>query len=240
MIARIVGLVLAKKKEPYFDNRFKKEFLKKLIDAGYYRFKRYPWLIWNYSFIFLLINIYFTYLIYTESIHSYITITFNIILYYIYFIILYSGKIEKLTVNRKKNIVKLTYYNIFLSKTEKVKYLDEVKDIEILRKGMIKRGFDTTKFYVRITFYDNTKFDWGETVHFVSVTDKYKQCVALIKQIVVGDVVSDDFVTNEIVGDDSEYRYKYYDPSLSQKNTEKDRMYEDDSDEEFDYKDKIN
>ena len=118
-------------------------------------------------------------------------------MYYMYFIILYAGKIEKLTVDKKKGIIKLTYYNMFCSKKERMKKIDDVKDIEIVRKGIVKAQMDTTKYYIRITYFDDTKFDWGEAIHFINIDEKYRQTVALIKEVILPDVISDDYITDE-------------------------------------------
>jgi len=168
-----------------------------LAEAQYYRFIRFPWIIWDFDFIFLIITLYVSYVIYKERIQNIYLILFNILMYYIYFIILYAGKIEKLTVNKKKGIIKLTYYNMFCSKKERVKKIDDVKDIEIVRKGIVKAQMDTTKYYIRITYNDDSKFDWGEAIHFINIDEKYRQTVALIKEIILPDVITDDYITDE-------------------------------------------
>jgi len=93
----------------------------------------------------------------------------------------------------------LAYYNIFLSKREVVKRIEEIIDMEIVNKGVIKRGLDTTKYYIRITFDDKSKFLFGDSVNFFSIQEKYKFLVASIKEIIVPDVITRDFVTDEVV-----------------------------------------
>ena len=51
----------------------------------------------------------------------------------------------------------MAYYNIFLSKREVVKRIEEIIDMEIVNKGVIKRGLDTTKYYIRIIYDDKSK-----------------------------------------------------------------------------------
>ena len=75
----------------------------------------------------------------------------------------------------------MAYYNIVLSKRERVKRLEEIVDIEIVNKGIIKIGLDTTKFYIRISFDDKTNFLFGDSVNFFSIQEKYKY--AYIKSI---------------------------------------------------------
>ena len=93
----------------------------------------------------------------------------------------------------------MAYYNVFLSKREKVKRLEEIIDLEIVNKGVIKRGLDTTKYYIRITFDDKSNFLFGNSVNFFSIQEKYKFLVASIKEIIVPDVITRDFVTDEVV-----------------------------------------
>ena len=96
-------------------------------------------------------------------------------------------------------MVKLAYYNIVLSKREKVKRLEDIIDIEIVNKGIIKIGLDTSKYYLRITFDDKTNFLFGESVNFFSIQEKYKFLVASIKEIIIPNVITRDFVTDEVI-----------------------------------------
>ena len=93
----------------------------------------------------------------------------------------------------------MAYYNIFLSKREIVKRIEEIIDIEIVNKGIIKIGLDTTKFYIRITFDDKTNFLFGDSVNFYSIQEKFKFIVASIKEIIIPDVITRDFVTDEVI-----------------------------------------
>ena len=104
---------------------------------------------------------------------------------------------EKLTVNKKKGLVKLSYYNICLSKREKVRKIEEVIDIEIIDKGIVKRGLDTSKFYIRIKFKDDY-FDFGRTVNFWMIQDKYKKVIASVKEIIIPEIITRDMVRNVV------------------------------------------
>lgn len=88
----------------------------------------------------------------------------------------------------QKGILKLTYYNIFLSKKEKVEKIENVKDIEIIQKGIVEPGIDTTKYYIKIIFYENNPFIFGESYHFLTIQEKYKECTAIIKETVIDDI----------------------------------------------------
>ena len=96
-------------------------------------------------------------------------------------------------------MVKLAYYNIVLSKREIVKRLEEIVDIEIVNKGVIKIGLDTTKYYIRITFDDKSNFLFGDSVNFFSIQEKYKFLIASIKEVIIPDVITRDFVTDEVI-----------------------------------------
>jgi hypothetical protein len=64
-------------------------------------------MIWFFSSFFLGLAIYLTYVIIYEEAKSKLTVSINIALYYVYFIMIYMGKIEKLTVNKKVKLINL-------------------------------------------------------------------------------------------------------------------------------------
>lgn len=74
------------------------------------RLIRYPWIFWDFSFLFLLISIYLTYIIITEKMYfisfyiystHFVTIGMNVLLYYIWFFMIYVAKIERVTIDKK-------------------------------------------------------------------------------------------------------------------------------------------
>ena len=79
-------------------------------------------------------------------------------------------------------MVKLAYYNIVLSKREKVKRLEDIIDIEIVNKGIIKIGLDTSKYYLRITFDDKTNFLFGESVNFFRYKKNINSLLPVLKK----------------------------------------------------------
>ena len=80
-----------------------------------------------------------------------------------------------------------------------MKRIEEIDDLEIVYKGIIKTGVDTTKYYLRITFKDKTNFLFGDSVNFFSIQEKYKFIVASIKELIIPDVITRDFVTTEVI-----------------------------------------
>ena len=75
--------------------------------ADYYKFKTYPWGFWAYSaliFTFSCLVLYFIIYEFEEKERSYGIIFLNILTFYISFLILYSGKIETLLIDRKVSL----------------------------------------------------------------------------------------------------------------------------------------
>ena len=222
MIKRIGSLLSIKDREPSWDYRDSKNKIKvkyskigqnllNIKKSDYYRLFRYPWLQWIFCIIVLICNIYLSYIIYYYRIRTPWIFGANIIIYWITFFFLYISEIEKLTVDKKvrymnqllliqKGVVKLAYYNIVLSKKEIVKRIEEIIDIEIVNKGIIKIGLDTTKYYIRISFDDKTNFLFGESVNFFSIQEKFRFLVASIKEVIIpNNIITRDFIINEII-----------------------------------------
>jgi hypothetical protein len=109
-------------------------------------------------------------------------------MYYICMVIFYAGKIEILRIDKKKGIMVHKLYNIFLSKVEKSYNLDDIVDIEVLYKGVIRHNSDSTRYYIRFTFKDTTKLVFGECMTFRKASEKYRRCFAIIKGIVIKDI----------------------------------------------------
>ena len=75
--------------------------------------------------------------------------------------------------------------------------IDDVQDILIIKKGVERPGLDTTKFYIRISFPYNINFDFGETVQFWTIQEKYKECIALIKEVIIPkNLITREFITD--------------------------------------------
>ena len=68
-----------------------------------------------------------------------------------------------------------------------------------MNKGVIKIGLDTTKYYIRITFDDKSNFLFGDSVNFFSIQEKYKFLIASIKEVIIPNVITRDFVTDEVI-----------------------------------------
>lgn len=86
-----------------------------------------------------------------------------------------------------------------------MKKFNEVKDIDIIRKGIVRRDHDTSKYYIRIIFNDNSHFDFGSSVSFFTNEIKYRKCVAMLKGVIIPEVLTPDCVTDETV-DETKYR----------------------------------
>ena len=99
--------------------------------------------------------------------------------------------------------------NCFLSKEERAKPLSDVKDLEILRKGVIRRSYDSTNYYIRITFKDGSEMVFGESVSLLKVELKYRQCVAIRKGLIIPDILTSNFVTDEVIDETEESDKKY-------------------------------
>lgn len=96
-------------------------------------------------------------------------------------------------------MIKVALINCFLSKEEKGKPINEIKDIEIVRKGLIARSYDSTRLYIRIIFKDDSTLEFGETLSFLKIEMKYRQCVAILKGLIMPEVITDSFITDEVV-----------------------------------------
>ena len=62
--------------------------------------------------------------------------------YFICFACLYAGKIEYLYIDKKKGIIRKRLINIFLSKIEVVKYINLLKEIDMVLRGIKTYGND--------------------------------------------------------------------------------------------------
>lgn len=162
-------------------------------------FHLYPWYVWIAGGFFSILSIAVTIIIYnTYSRQGYLPIIFNVIFYYISFILLYSGKIERFLINRKKGFIIFSKINIFLSKYEVRYKFDEIKYIEIVIQGIKRGNDDHRKYFLRLYLNDPSlkPIKFGYTWYFETIKFKYAVCVAMIKGLVVRKV-SDYYVKDE-------------------------------------------
>lgn len=73
---------------------------------------------------------------------------------------------------KKKSIVKHELINIFLSKEAKTNQMDDLDDIEIVLKGIAKTNMDSSRYYIRFTFKDGTRYSFGECLSFRKISYK--------------------------------------------------------------------
>lgn len=76
--------------------------------------------------------------------------------------------------NKKKGIISYDLINIFCSKKGKTIQIDQLTDIEILFKGRIRRSGDYTRYFIRFTFRDGEKIEFGECLTFRRISEKVK------------------------------------------------------------------
>ncbi len=62
--------------------------------------------------------------------------------------------------------------NIFLSKVETTFNLDDVTDIQIVLKGVKRGNSDTSRYYIRLTFKEKNKIEFGKSTTFNSIKEK--------------------------------------------------------------------
>ena len=88
---------------------------------------------------------------------------------------------------------------MFLSKVEKVYSIDDIVDIEVLLKGVIRQSADYTKYFIRMTFKGSEKLIFGECMSMRKASDKYRKCCAIIKGIIIPDIIDRGMITDETV-----------------------------------------
>ena len=88
---------------------------------------------------------------------------------------------------------------MFLSKIDKVYSIDELVDIEVLLKGVIRQSSDYTKYFIRFTFKNGEKLIFGECMSLRKASDKYRKCCAILKGIIMPDILDRSMITDETV-----------------------------------------
>ena len=76
-------------------------------------------------------------------------------------------------------------------------------DIEILLKGVIRRDGDYTKYFIRFSFREGEKLIFGECMSLSKASDKYRKCCALLKGIIIPDIIDRGMITDESVDESS-------------------------------------
>ena len=140
--------------------------------ANFYTFKTYPLNLWIFSFICLIFALFINYYLFRvarkhESLHLIYLMMF--LFYFICFACLYAGKIEYLYIDKKKGIIRKRLINIFLSKIEVVKYINLLKEIDMVLRGIKTYGNDNSTYFIRYTFLDGTKIEFGRTFSYYEI-----------------------------------------------------------------------
>jgi len=86
---------------------------------------------------------------------------------------------------------------------EKIYKIDELVDIEILLKGIVRRDGDYTKYFIRLSFREGEKLIFGECMSLRKASDKYRKCCALLKGIIIPDIIDRGMITDESVDESS-------------------------------------
>lgn len=172
------------------------------LEKPMHQFTLYPLYLWIPGTLLILFNIcvtifiYYTYISQTNS-----AIFVNVMFYYVAFFMLYVGKIETLSINRKKGLVRYSKVNIFGSKVEVIYKFDDVDYFEIGIEGIKKGADDHRKYFIRI-YHKDKKIEpikFGYTWSFDKIKWKYQVCLAMIKGLVMINV------KDYLIKDESKY-----------------------------------
>eukprot|EP00340_Litonotus_pictus_P008365 CAMPEP_0170520514 /NCGR_PEP_ID=MMETSP0209-20121228/5802_1 /TAXON_ID=665100 ORGANISM="Litonotus pictus, Strain P1" /NCGR_SAMPLE_ID=MMETSP0209 /ASSEMBLY_ACC=CAM_ASM_000301 /LENGTH=155 /DNA_ID=CAMNT_0010806831 /DNA_START=161 /DNA_END=628 /DNA_ORIENTATION=- len=105
----------------------------------------------------------------------------NIFSFYLSALIMYAGQMETLFVDKKNNKVSHSWMNLFLSKKEKTYLLSDLEKVIMVYKGHHARSNDMRRYYIRLKFKNEKKFDFGECLSFRKLLDKYEKVMAIMK-----------------------------------------------------------
>ena len=156
---------------------------------------------WIFSGICLIFALYINYyLSYVARRHESLPLIYVMmfLFYLVCFITLYSGKIEYLYIDKKKGIIRKRLINIFLSKVEVVKYINLLKEIDMVLRGIKTYGNDNSTYFIRYTFLDGTKIEFGRTFSYYEIQKKYRISRAILKNEVIKDMAKSYLVINEV------------------------------------------
>ena len=169
--------------------------------ANFYTFKTFPLSLWIFSGICLIFAIFINYYLYCvarrhESLPLIYVMMF--LFYLVSFITSYAGKIEFLSIDKKKGIIRKRLINIFLSKIENVKYINLLDDIKMVLRGTKTYGNENSSYFIRYLFKDGTKMEFGKTFSYYEVQKKYRISKALLQNEVIKDMAKSYLVVNEL------------------------------------------
>ena len=114
--------------------------------------------------------------------------------YLVSFITLYAGKIEFLYIDKKKGIIRKRLINIFLSKIETVKYINNLDDIKMVLRGTKTYGNENSCYFIRYLFKDGSKIEFGRTFSYYEIQKKYRISKALLHNEIIKNELDDIYI----------------------------------------------
>ena len=168
--------------------------------ANFYKFYTLPISLWIFAGICISIAIFINYFIVriAKKNDNLILVYFAMFVFYIVgFITIYAGEMEFVLIDKKKGIIKKTLLNCFLTKIEFVKYIDKLKKIEMVKKGVIRYSGDTTRYFVRYIFEDKSILEFGRTISFYEIQKKFRISKAILEGEVIKNMANLKYLTDE-------------------------------------------
>ena len=168
--------------------------------ANFYEFYTLPISLWIFAGICISIAIFINYFIVriAKKNENLILVYFAMFVFYIVgFITIYAGKMEFVLIDKKKGIIKKTLLNCFLSKIEFVKYIDKLKKIEMVKKGVVRYSGDTTRYFIRYIFEDKSILEFGKTFSFYEIQKKFRISKAILEGEVIKNMANLKYLTDE-------------------------------------------
>ena len=168
--------------------------------ANFYKFYTLPISLWIFAGICISIAIFINYFIVriAKKNENLILVYFAMFVFYIVgFITIYAGKMEFVLIDKKKGIIKKTLLNCFLTKIEFVKYIDKLKKIEMVKKGVIRYSGDTTRYFIRYIFEDKSILEFGKTTSFYEIQKKFRISKAILEGEVIKNMANLKYLTDE-------------------------------------------
>ena len=168
--------------------------------ANFYKFYTLPISLWIFAGICISIAIFINYFIVriAKKNDNLILVYFAMFVFYIVgFVTIYAGKMEFVLIDKKKGIIKKTLLNCFLTKIEFVKYIDKLKKIEMVKKGVVRYSGDTTRYFIRYIFEDKSILEFGRTVSFYEIQKKFRISKAILEGEVIKNMANLKYLTDE-------------------------------------------
>ena len=168
--------------------------------ANFYEFYTLPISLWIFAGICISIAIFINYFIVriAKKNENLILVYFAMFVFYIVgFITIYAGKMEFVLIDKKKGIIKKTLLNCFLTKIEFVKYIDKLKKIEMVKKGVVRYSGDTTRYFIRYIFEDKSILEFGKTFSFYEIQKKFRISKAILEGEVIKNMANLKYLTDE-------------------------------------------